>query len=901
MKQYILLALFALGTILLSNSCTEELADNSSRGEEGIPVTLSLSYVPNTPDVITRAGESQDAYQNRIFNISVFAFNAAGKQIGYAEQSFEDGKDVSGVQSISLETLSGDNYIYALANLGASSFNTEGLKEELKKCNRENFLNKTISLAENPSVSLVDGYFLMSGVFSVKGSDNEGLINIGVNDTKLEGSIKLCRLMASVTFNVSKSDGSGSKCTSFIPKKWQIKDVPSSTKLFQQDDDDSFSVFSSQEYPFSVNQTSITFYMTENRKMKNVSNFKDRYSNKPENSTYLVLQGYYSGFADKYDENNSLSSSNAPVEGNVIYYIPLGDINNSAWGNYETSRNTKYTYNISVAGVDDIVIEVIKQTVDDNQDGDLIYLDGTQPVKKFDAHYGACLLTFNQSEISSKGLGGYRVKTPFTENKFVSSEIEGIVDDSWVKFMVNESNGSSYSNLLQKYPGDDDVALLSIQELLNLVKVGEAFKEGELKVTAFINEYYYEGENWWEFANKSNREMMILCKTTEFKPGNSSLTDAAYVLSQRSIQTYFVTNGNATYAVGLEWSNETPISNKGNQYGTPLATSNNSKTDGRQNMLEEINIGTTKWDNGFPYFTDVTYEIPDNVSPNGSYKAYNACMSRNRNSNSFTDVVKPEDVKWFLPTIRQYQDIVMGANGYDPEVALYTNKDKNYAIHYYSNTYKNPDNRGNGGDVLWAEEGASFSDGGEYRNGYNYPKNLRHAVRCMRYLGKVDAGGSVPQYVSGKNSGQFAAGKECMQITLDLLNPLCLRPFADNTLTAHTEVSENNMPYKSFLVYPEEKRGGKWNDVNNSPSSYCPSGWRVPNQRELSLIAMVYSNYTNFSDTSHGLVTRTGYSLGTNPLYKNPSYGYVYSNSGMGLSSSNNNVGGYIRCVKDVK
>lgn len=73
------------------------------------------------------------------------------------------------------------------------------------------------------------------------------------------------------------------------------------------------------------------------------------FTNAPKYGTYVVLKG-------KYEETKNGSTKTA----DVTYYVHLGDCS-ANYNDYNVERNCKYTFNITVAGVDKIIVEAKKK------------------------------------------------------------------------------------------------------------------------------------------------------------------------------------------------------------------------------------------------------------------------------------------------------------------------------------------------------------------------------------------------------------------------------------------------------------------------------------------------------------------------------------------------------------
>lgn len=903
MKRYINSLAVLLLACFIGTSCTDEDAVNGkSKYESGIPVSLSLSFKPDVPDVVTRAGENMDSYKDDVYDITIFAFAENGKVNGIQTYQNENGEKL-GTKSgtvTNFSTLSGVNYIYAVAN--AQTYYYQGLIDQLKDCkDRSDFLTQVATLQQK-SIDLVDGRFLMSGVFGPKNTGTETVdldaskVDIAPEATKLSGEIKLSRVASSITFNIKV--GENSDCTAFTPKSWKVVDVPAASYLFDQGSDyigkaaeEGKYYFDSDSALFNQNQTSITFYMTENRKnAAKVDSYLDRMKERPERATYLQLTGVYSGKANKYDENGKkVTDDKVTSEAYVTYYIPLGSATNlnsvTNLGNYETKRNTQYIYNVFVNGVKDIVVEVIEGKETSVAGGDVIYRsDDGASYKLLDAHYEARVLTFKLSDITNKVKLIYGVKTPYTNGYQYDKDAKDI---DWVKFLVHTDGKES----IKDYPGDNSKEFLTVEELMNkMIEAKSAGKEqtlfnvskGEdklLYVTAFIDEYYYENKDWKTFVNKPNREMLLLCTT---KNGfDSSVTDATFVLSQRSIQTYYTLDEKAgnIIAVGLEWANETPIRNNANGIGATFSKNQN----GRANMLSNLNgkswsdVPTMTKDYLVSNTDDNDHFTNGGIKPGmADLSPFTACMSRNRSSDG-KNKIDESDVKWFLPSIEQYQYMVLGQSGYDQGAYLYpSGRDKSKEenrLHFYSSSV-NTDDR----NILWAEEGMSTSTNAEY-SGTDYNKR-RHSIRCIRYLGKLE--GSETSIVKKDTYRENNVSYDVVRTTY--LNNNSIRGSKNSSsLTKHNELEENNKPYEAFAI----AKG----DIGNNT---CPRGWRIPNQREMSLMYSLYGIGAN--DASRRYITSTEFS-------GYPDRRFILSKGGMGvgyISDIPNGMGNYIRCVRDV-
>lgn len=926
MKRYNFYIL-TMAIMLLATSCSDDM-----NIEQNVPVTeynnaitdvtFSLQF-SNQDELQSRAGEDQSNYENYVDQLNIFVFASNGA----FEKHYEfELNDMTGnvAKEITLEgMLSGTKYIHAVANLNSSNYEGEMSKIlSAAQTSRESFLNAVVTMSQQTE-GILDGRFLMSGSYVAPNNDNgTGLCNVPKEGGKISGEIQLIRVLAPVKFIV-KSKSS----ISFVPTSWQVCNLPQSAYLYEKDNDATSSYFDTEEYAYKSNTNEVTFYMMENRKSPTttITSFKDRMKYANENSTYFVLKGKYKGTADYYEGHVVTGDkSTQEAEASVTYYIPLGYINGNL-NDYNIRRNTKYTYTVTVNGVNDIVLEVVDENEDTSvEDGDVIYTQNGKVID-LDAHYENGVLVFNKTTLQSKAEIGYRVKTPYTNGEYVHGEG---ADDDWVKFQLHSiSSRGNYDKGLMPYPGDESEQLMTVSELMSLLqdaKVNETSfdNNGDIYVSCYVNEYYYENREayWWEFTDKPNREMLLLCDTKGPING-STLTDATYILSQKSIQTIFKTDGSVSKAWGLEWVNETDNIQSNYGINSDNADRNNStanfasdNNDGRRNMLEEIATTGAGWDDISTWNWDW-----NSNSQGGNYrKAYLACMSRNRSSDGGTEI-KNEDVKWYLASINQYQDMWIGSDAIDPSAQLYTYPTPAIATHYFSNSL---------GQFYWAEEGCAVSPYHEHNGRYQVGgtsmgmSNRKHAIRCIRNLNAEfitdNQGNLTVDYAEVSSSGNG------YKIELPGLNDKAARSATTNSLTEHTERDEQNKPYIGGLeYYPEltqaygsNSRQNYWENVAlGKEGTYgCPEGYRIPSQKELILMK---SKITDSSFTNHELISKTmsSYYNPQNPGEVNHPLGYwvggyvlhlyepeyscvlVTQRNGTGDASGHNNY--YLRCVKD--
>ncbi|GKG71715.1 DUF4906 domain-containing protein [Parabacteroides sp. AM58-2XD] len=962
MKKYSLHVLSLLAGIFLLSACVDEQAIKSSTDvEEGRAVNLSLSFATGDPEII----QTKSALtEGRVSDLYVLLFDENGTRVPVTSENkgyFEHLSGLSG--SISFQTTTGKRRIYGIANLKSDA--TQSLKSSLDNIAEESDLATIpVSLKDN-IVSFTGNSFLASGYYtSGKEATNEPeeaeLVSIDLNDggqtvikddngKTIDGSIKLIRLFSNITFSISKI---GDKVDSFEPISWKIVNVPVTSSLYKGG---SSSSESSDYFPTSVSQRFVNntfeFAMLENlQSSTDISdkNIREAADKRPSNATYVELKGHFVGTGKREGYQNP-----AKVDANVTYFISLGmgsDKNSTDLGDYKSKRNKIYVYNIQVAGVDEIITEVKEKSPYHRADSDVTYVEGE--VDNYDAHYESSVYTFNIKDIDAYGTD-FLVKTPFTTGYIKLSDAKEENDDyaenwQWIHFMVNEKFSGQYSDNKQRYPNESNkFKLMDVKKFSEYLKEKKNYLNNELKVTCFIDEFYYKSKNWTEFVNTEPRVMQIMCNIDSYTHNtnhSSSLREARYTISQKSIQTIYALDSKKT-AWGIEWINETdPIS--ADNYGNN--TKGDNMNNGYANLLAETQlIGKDWYANGADFSSELK-------------KAYAACMSRNRDENGDTKISKDE-MKWYLPAIYQYMDIWMGTFGLPNGFALYQ-KNGDYD-HFYASNKKR---------ILWAEEGSSF---GNDNDGSDTGRDYGRSIRCIRNLGmssEQEAAGTYPdQYYSENN----------LVFDMSNMNSQSIREqYLEGELDehVHTDFNGANAPYKKFkfakdvvpnftvkVLSSENKRvyatGGEthenksgyfeqgegptgyspdytqkfttgygwrkktyyrfykdeeqevWKDktqsqitrtdlttnmrLGNSPCKYYSEdgdseGWRVPNQRELQMLirAEKTGNKTVYSWTSYAFTENRVYMFYENILQLTSPGNPKYANPLL-----------YIRCVKDVK
>lgn len=989
MKQ-VRIYLGILLSILISVACSDDLGLNSSLSQnvrEGIPVEVQLDI--NSAEAgqveITRATNQEDGL---IYDLFVLIFNSERhlKTVFYGTYL----SNLASTRTLNISTTSGPSYIFAIANVNngvPAEYNVSELAAKLKSLNvtlDENFTiddlkELTIGLAEQnvDIINRTQARYVLSGKFSPSSGYDQGDGYCVIPDTnakKLEGMVPLYRTDAKITFNLYTQGTNGV----FTPRTFRVVNVPLHTRVMNEaedfdgnasisgeagnyytiSEDDAINVVTEGEDENQNEYRTFTFYMPENRKVskKEVSSYNDREKqvkesvgeNKvqnggwvyaPDYGTYVVLSG-------------SFEQTDGTINANVQYKIHLGNFSGDDWGNFKTSRNTSYIYNVHVNGVDNIIVEV--KTDEENQPGatgDVYYTTETN-LYTLDAHYETCLMTFSSTQLAEynkKGQINYLVNTPFTD-----LGAEKASDAAWVQFRVNEKNGGNYSDNLRSYSSTD---VMDIEEFIGTLQSLAANESDErwdgnkeYKVTCFINEYYYSNDKnesgWieqyatpegaqidnsvpaWKYAvNKPNRKLQILCDIRSSADGESAIINAAYVLSQRSIQTFYNTDVSVTglkSAIGLETVNETG--------SLPMGTPGTKPTDLRDGLSNTIAMWGVDSYRSLGWSTYINSSLNGYSAPDKQKSGYNgllvqsaylACLQRNRDDNGNGKIDK-EEVKWYMPALNQYAAFFIGEDALSQESRFYTSSKWEF-MHYYSSTYATRDDIK---DVMtvWAEEGFSNSTATQADKWYNDANKRTTGIgnryyRCVRNLGNIKGNSAVG------NRPQNYWYKDDNTIYFTYLAPAALRqvPVTSGELdNKHTERSNSNRMYKAFAIAKTDAgtcTGEKARSVSSTLCATFTEGgvssgkWRVPNQRELLFMTLNgkkgTGDLTNFPQITYSWEER-GYHCRTlftwssvfgtyiSPLDGGKRYGYeVVPNGNMSISNDGNN-SYYVRCVRDI-
>lgn len=934
MKRYHLYIITLMAGLLLLNACQdEEMYPKKSDVPEGIPVTAQLSFsLTETQEVHTKADLGKDQ-ENAVKDLYFFVFDYTTKKLEYAHHHTIDPAKQSKVSSgtVTFQTnavTSGKKNILAIAN-------TETYAEFsslLSKVNTMDDLAKLYATLKEDSrdVLRMSGNFMMSGYFRANGASDDtekGYCEIfpasegQTAPVKLGGTVYLRHLDSKIKFDVNVDDASTKV---FIPKSWKVVNVPAKSYVFENPvadvSADKSDYFSTSGQPFEVFSLtpdgtykggSFIFYMFENRKkaLGEPKGYEDRERQKKDvngmNGDYLYadpLAGYVvlTGSYYEYDKNHDLKKS-----ADVKYTIHLGYVGNKP-SDFNSERNISYTYHVTVKGVDNIELEVETSGTDHFEErqpgaeGQVVKADQNL---LFDSHYETDKVVFNIDKIGNLSV---LVKTPYDRNgtyeitDYTKADAfeDKLTDFRWVQFAKNQIQGDGryFSHFVSYTDAYRMNNLVTVKELLQTLRkytkenggrAGDGFwdADGNVIYTVFIDEFYYENKpkkldtdpdvkaSWKEFVNWENRQMYILCDTKFSADKQSSLTKSSILIDQRSIKSiYNLDAADLKTAWGIE-----SVSEEKDRVKYSGGQRNETKTNGRYNtyLLWKSYVDIDFRENAWNMFIDFS------VNENKEHTAAEyACLLRNRDLDG-DGVIDADEVRWYLPATNQYVGLWIGRDALPADVRLFQANVKEVA---YSGKYHFVSSNG---VRFWSEEGVSTESNNAFEQKYN--------IRCARNLGGFYKG--IP-YINDEPEDYVKADLDgdnrTTKVYLDYLNPAALRDTKKSAIIFHSEHSggELNRPYKAFEVYPNVS-DVKIDYANKIlQNEKCPAGYRVPNQRELALIAA-------YSTSSFG--HRLGSCTYSELTYKGFIYSLTPNRTPNFLSLDNNNkTTTKARCIKDV-
>lgn len=831
----------------------------------------------------------------------------------------DQGGNTQSSGTVSFGAISGSNLtICAIANVGISntSITRAEIGDEVPIDVTTLDAVKTYKELQELSIRLSGANINRGASFMMTG---EVIANLAANETTTV-TIPLKRADSKITFNVKAENPDPSKYSDFIflPGKWRVVNAPLKSyilpRTFNAGDtltedldatsakEDFYTVTEANAPQFEVvgnNQGSFTFYMYENLKapkalisqtgdagyalrelqQKNTPTETDvvvsgqqyvngDYVNAPKDATYVIITGELSyNYVEPYTDPETGITQDLQkwVMADVEYCIHLGHSGVANVNDYSTLRNHHYTYNVTVQGVNDLIVEVDNgdQPEVENRpgaEGDVVM--SAQRVINVDGHYDRANIVLTESEAEKLY---FAVSTPWERGLDTNgfADINTTVRDyKWVKFLINKEVGQANNNFAP-FPGEQcydggvsltgtaaqsgaygtTVTLRDIRQLSNYLKDATnrnnaKSDDGKIYITVFIDEYlyYYDptvdpmvgiGEDgyttkyksivnatdasslilWKKSVNQQDR-MLHIVKAGEMEysaDGETSLSKSVVTIKQRTIVSFYNVNAESlTSAWVTETINETPLMT------LTRSTLPNISTEADYPRAQRlISDGSPKW--------------ASVISPSEQYGllgSYDdptyACAMRNRDLNG-DGTINQNEVQWYLISLNQLGDLWVGEpclpafaklfdreNGYD---GTYNHREVGGQVrgrHYLTSTW-NSGTTATSLRVYWSEQYGANSTYREADNWNNMPTisgtNVV-SVRCIRHVGMPYTSTDAPMSYYKRTDNSDGSNS----ISLDYMNIAALRQTYDegNGLPyVHLDATGyNNSPYLGFNVLP---------------------------------------------------------------------------------------------------
>lgn len=916
--------------------------------EEGLPVTsIKMSISAPGQDKIDISTKASEAVESAVEQIAIFFYKANDAEampiVSEITPTFASNVGSNYQYNIVIpatdleEMRSGKWYMYAVANYGKGFFPVD--INALKGLNRSEFLDYCIT-KQNNALDILETSVLMSGKYCSAGKTYDqcdGSLDIKPGENKLDGIIRLRRSVAKITFKFVNGSHThtvaGTTTTAhvtFKPESYGLYEYSRSCTLMERDWNDDIaymgdlSVSEENRFhngsDFPVTGSQFVFYMPENAQTRNVKGTPDKgwtYFNREERNSDGVenpTQEQYNTFkyAPKHGTfvavKGTISIPEENYSGDVTYYIHLGHFTKSAY-DFTVRRNYHYTYTITVNGVDNIIAEAKAEDSSELQpsaEGNITHTTDAYLDVRLDSHYETVLLKV-KADVDA-GTYAVRVNSPYSKNVMVKSTDSPAgfeakkkeLDYDWIRFGKPAANKGYRS-----YPGvsntTDVFGLIADLQSANTTKTywskdtynGEAY----YYTIAYVNEYYYEDKmnnaadktaELKKFINADDRTMSVILGPNVFesKDGHSTYTDLThgfFNISQRSIKTFYdlsvanpfgieqieETAATSDYRIDYSYSNR-------NNYDTDKSDTDN----GYLNIPDRFTSGSSSWNS---YVSNGFYQ---SVALSKNYAVYQ-CLSRNRDEDG-DGKIDANEMKWYLPAVHQCTYYWFGMNSLpeDARIKMEPRKTNNY----WSSTSCFA--------TWWAAEGSAYG-----------AKEGTCQVRCVRSLKSYnDPASEVSEYDSKTRivtmlGMDHRSVREAGTVTGEFDEHE--RGTVYDVLPSSFQIAKNNLD-KTFtndqMMKVVDANSATCSDYYEGTNGSDKGQWRVPNEKELTLILKWLRTDSNYGTTKNlkMLASRSYYQR------HNSSDNMVYyivgdSNDGMFITTNDQTKTGFkVRCVRDV-
>lgn len=345
------------------------------------------------------------------------------------------------------------------------------------------------------------------------------------------------------------------------------------------------------------------------------------------------------------DGETGKDNSNTPVTrvGEATYLIHLGYVGADV-NDFNCYRNTKYTYNVTINGVDDIRVEAYGEGDTPGVEG--MVDDSEKPIRWLDCHYHAYNI-----QLSADDLKAWDKQVNGTGFRFIITTYDTGVEKTFTEedFKTAYENNKDFNNLdfeIKKYidwvelrPTTDENILAeykprtganSDEKTFNLFDASKGITENQKSsngwYTLFIKEYTYDASEerpadesigsdgipvWKSYVNQAPRSFYIRVTKRVSADTQSVYTRSKYSGRQQSIMSYYDRNKitepseagkTRGSAVGVEHINESLGLNLRQSFSASINSVNgrlncwnfskSTHTEGSENWIIGLNLGS---------------------------------------------------------------------------------------------------------------------------------------------------------------------------------------------------------------------------------------------------------------------------------------------------------------------
>ena len=737
---------------LLFSACKDDTIYGGGDYSNGEPATLNMRItVPVDREVKPLSRSFDKDRESEIKQLVIVGFeSSSGRQLfidltgNLVSTSISDkaGRTYTLNEEVNVEAGSGRYRLYLIANWQSAYANLTA--SDIKEMSEDEIKALDFTNTDEHIIIFGDYGLPMSQVLT----GEQGYYEITAGSNTLNG-VQLERATAHIEFTIQNGTGTGTNVPNFEPTGYTVYRLPKGAKTFADAEAISTTYFNSTTTPVvkqpGDGSTTYTFdfFMLENKQTStntSMTNWTEReawdsstgssnnyaerkFTNAPENATFVVLSGNYSGPADKNDDGTYTSTQ---YFGAVSYIIHLGNFNTSQGGslaNFTVNRNEHHIYNVTVNGASSIMANVNVENTSYNPavEG---YLS-TQPIAKIDAHYAKIMLTIPVSSVfgSNDTNGKNQVVLKTVKNNFAEALIEPSAltdadDYKWIQFQA-PADENTFPTYAGKYSTEAD-GYCYIKELVAEIeeyidnnhdasKLKHATASGSaIYVAAFVDENIYDKATdpaikSWAGYTVEDRTMTLnpaVRKVSSDEQSTIAAASAFNIIQSPVVSTYSL-DPNLAAAAGITVYNpfgleqvEEPTSILNNTTGQNAAHSQFLTLDISKKFFESAlqwDAATTteltnpnnangremtlywysQFENGVDDDYTSFYKLTSNADANYStyvftpaadfYTVSKALVSRNRDLNGDGKITSDE-IRWYIPNIVQYYIYNFGYN-----------------------------------------------------------------------------------------------------------------------------------------------------------------------------------------------------------------------------------------------